>query len=841
MAKRFSIKYKLREGDSYENLLERFGDALAEAGIKSKEDLKNKKEFVLGADTKEAAVALQQKDLEYQRNINKGIRSKNAATFDTFWKQYGNDIMAQYGRDLTPEYAAKFKDRLRREYVSGSNSIQRLHDRAAQIQKEFWNGTFSNATAKQDMVHNAKEIQKNPTGANLRTVGYDNSGLQVKGQADIEKQLGRPLTESERKQVASHYDDYQSFRKLGKGNTYQDYLKYLEGEHKSAESTRDLTLTAGQGILAGTLATHPVIGGIVARKILPGIAAKKTSAKALDYTNLDEDTKNTISSGIGFGVGFGSGNLLTRAAKGAGDFLMYQKAYRPIAANIVGDNLAADIVAGGVQGIGKAAFNSLSHEGLTMANNLLQKSTASQALKHKGYQTFGKIADNVGNQRILAEFPTKLSEVPIQALSGTVSSIEHGLKGMAHSVIPATSMYGINQGIQELGLNSTIDPDVLESLQTAAMVYGPRAVRKTLNKTNYGDNSGRKYLHQATEGQAGLIDPLKSIFTGKYKNYDATYNVAKTHSAVGDGNYAAQKSNGLGLLNLIYKGEAPQKSINGVNQHGVLREGWIVPERAGVEYDAYQLNQKLWGGRTAARRLKGQKWALISPMDKTSYQQGLRDAMGENFKGVNSGDPIIGLTNGINHVGLPLYNYYNGRGHLGSESFYADKGGSGSGARFAPQEGQSRLKAAGKGVLQTVAQGLMARPLDYGAEQQPLFFSRVKAIRGNAKATNNGDNVMSVGAEGNYMPIFSPERVASMKQVYYDNLAKTKTPQNIEAYNKNKTELESLKGMKGKDATKRRKTLTKKIKDYETIVNQESYVNGLKIGGKFLGINSYGL
>jgi hypothetical protein len=59
MAKKFSIKYKLREGDSYENLLERFGDALAEAGIKSKEDLKNKKEFVLGADTREAAVALQ--------------------------------------------------------------------------------------------------------------------------------------------------------------------------------------------------------------------------------------------------------------------------------------------------------------------------------------------------------------------------------------------------------------------------------------------------------------------------------------------------------------------------------------------------------------------------------------------------------------------------------------------------------------------------------------------------------------------------------------------------------------------------------------------------------------
>jgi hypothetical protein len=45
------------------------------------------------------------------------------------------------------------------------------------------------------MVHNAKEIQKNPTGANLRTVGYDNSGLQVRNQAQVEKELGRKLTD----------------------------------------------------------------------------------------------------------------------------------------------------------------------------------------------------------------------------------------------------------------------------------------------------------------------------------------------------------------------------------------------------------------------------------------------------------------------------------------------------------------------------------------------------------------------------------------------------------------------------------------------------------------------
>lgn len=664
--------------------------------------------------------------------------------------------------------------------------------------------------------------------------------------------------------------DYQNFVKSGKGKTIADFKAYKEKESKDAQSTRDLALKAGQGIVgmagitslgttvlptiinsapAQAFIANPIqttknaavgVGKVAAKRIVPGILAKKGSAKALDYTNLDEDTKNTISSGIGFGVGFGSGNLLYRAAKGAGDFLMYQKAYRPIATNIIGDNLAADIVAGGIQGIGKAAINSLSHEGLTLANNILQKSAVSETLKHKGYQTFGKLADKVGNQRILAEIPTKVSEIPIQALSGVVSGVEHGLKGMAYSVVPATTMYGINQGIQNSELSNTIDPDVLESLQTAAMVYGPKAIRGSLNRTKYGDNSGRKYIHQATEGQSGLIKPIKSIFTGKRKNYDATYNVSENHSAVGDGNYAAKNSNGLGLLNLIYKGETPQRSVNGVNQHGVLREGWIVPKNAGVEYDAYRLNQKLWGDRTAARRLRGQKWALISPMDKNSYQQGLQDAMTETFKGVTSGDAIIGRTNGINAKGQPLYNYYNGRGHLGSESFYADKGGSGSGARFEPQKGQSKLKTIGKGILQTAAQGLMARPLDYGAEQQPLFFSRVHSLHHSAKSTNNGMNVGTIGMFDNFMPVYTPETVQSMKESYYTNLNRAKTPQQVEQYNKNKTELEQLQGVKGDVARKRRNALKEKIKDHETIIGQESYVNGLRTGGKLIS-KIYGL
>jgi hypothetical protein len=71
----------------------------------------------------------------------------------------------------------------------------------------------------------------------------------------------------------------------------------------------------------------------------------------------------------------------------------------------------------------------------------------------------------------------------------------------------------------------------------------------------------------------------------------------------------------------------------------------------------------------------------------------------------------------------------------------------------------------------------MARPLDYGAEQQPLFFSKVHSLHSSAKSTNNGMNVGTIGMFDNFMPVYSPETVQAMKESYYTNLNKAKTPQ----------------------------------------------------------------
>lgn len=343
--KEFSLKYKLREGDNYENLASRFGTTvLSNAGIYGDEDLKKDQEYNFNVGTREEAELIQKKDLDYQKQNNAAVRQRNTTKFDDFWKEHGNDFMAQYGRDLSPENATKFKDRIRREYISGSNSIQNLHDKAARIQKEFWDGTFSNATAKQDMLHNAREIQKNPVGANLRTIGYDNSGLQTKGQSDIEKELGRSLTESERKQVASHYDDYQNFRKLGKGNSYQDYLRYLDSEHRSAQSTRDLTRDIATGITLGAsglgaaqtlvssgaqlmpsfvknigkdMLLHPIENFVAPQVISQGAEKAIDYSNAKGWTNINDSEKELLSTTIGFSTGkFGVDFARDKISKG---------------------------------------------------------------------------------------------------------------------------------------------------------------------------------------------------------------------------------------------------------------------------------------------------------------------------------------------------------------------------------------------------------------------------------------------------------------------------------------------------------------------------------------------
>lgn len=145
--------------------------------------------------------------------------------------------------------------------------------------------------------------------------------------------------------------DYQNFVKSGKGKTIADFKAYKEKESKSAQSTRDLALKAGQGIVG--MAGITSLGTTVLPKLLPNIItyskpvfnASKNIAKdmiyhpienfvapqllsngvekVIDYTNdknltnFTDAQKDVISTTTGFMTGkFGIDLLRNRISKG---------------------------------------------------------------------------------------------------------------------------------------------------------------------------------------------------------------------------------------------------------------------------------------------------------------------------------------------------------------------------------------------------------------------------------------------------------------------------------------------------------------------------------------------
>lgn len=314
MAKKgFSLKYKLREGDNYENLASRFGTAvLGNAGIYGDEDLKKDQEYNFNVDTREEAELIQKKDLDYQRKNNAAIRQNNAKNFDEFWNEHGQNILTRYGYDRgkDQQYANDLKESLRSQYIQGVNSVEDLYARADKRVKEFWNGTYADKKRQEELQkkqHNLEEIQKQwnslryVKGNSLTNPGrfqfsynanlYDLSTPQtnVKYQEQVEKELGRKLTDQERQYLGRHAEDYQNFVKLGKGKTYQDYLKYLEGEHKSAESTRNLTRDIATGITLSAAGVSSIPGSFL-RPMITGTAADIATRKGMDAAGMDKNS-----------------------------------------------------------------------------------------------------------------------------------------------------------------------------------------------------------------------------------------------------------------------------------------------------------------------------------------------------------------------------------------------------------------------------------------------------------------------------------------------------------------------------------------------------------------------
>lgn len=102
--------------------------------------------------------------------------------------------------------------------------------------------------------------------------------------------------------------DYQNFVKSGKGKTIADFKAYKEKESKDAQSTRDLALKAGQGIVGmagltslGTTAL-PELANTMVGNIARSIAGSELARKGAEKSGLGE-TGQTIAGYLGGGLG----------------------------------------------------------------------------------------------------------------------------------------------------------------------------------------------------------------------------------------------------------------------------------------------------------------------------------------------------------------------------------------------------------------------------------------------------------------------------------------------------------------------------------------------------------
>lgn len=149
-------------------------------------------------------------------------------------------------------------------------------------------------------------------------------------------------------------NDYQNFKKQGLGNSVQDFKAYKEKEHKSAESTKDLTKKAGYGIV-GMSAALPVLAnpaglarlvqspaGSIARSIAGSEVAREGTKKAglnesyqtaasylgggfagLSKSLLQNGVRSTVVEGLSNSAGLAAADQANKALEGTSNYIKY--------------------------------------------------------------------------------------------------------------------------------------------------------------------------------------------------------------------------------------------------------------------------------------------------------------------------------------------------------------------------------------------------------------------------------------------------------------------------------------------------------------------------------------
>lgn len=255
---RFSVKYKVREGDTYENLLQRFGSTLANAGIYGDEDLVNNKEFNLGVNTREEAELLQKRDLEYQRKIQ---RDKDLAYINKNRDWLEEQNFFQGGEKLTDD---QMIERYRKIYKSGKKEEKDREVSRKELNKKLESGKIDakyNKMARQAGVINERTAKFSPQ---IRYHNDRKEHLEKNGSSGI---IGRGLTLNN-----------------NKGTSFEHSMQNRQDQEELGQDLKDALYNIGVGTLAGNMQFTK----------LPGFGnAVKTGAVGTG-SNAVQATKNVI-------------------------------------------------------------------------------------------------------------------------------------------------------------------------------------------------------------------------------------------------------------------------------------------------------------------------------------------------------------------------------------------------------------------------------------------------------------------------------------------------------------------------------------------------------------------
>lgn len=339
-------------------------------------------------------------------------------------------------------------------------------------------------------------------------------------------------------------NDYQNFKKQGLGNSVQDFKAYKEKEHKSAESTKDLTKKAGYGIV-GMSAALPVLANPAALsqatkftvKQLPWMIGSEVANKGLDTVAEDNENSwanNRYIRGAANAIGMTGGNFAGGLIKGASRHgLKYiPRATGALTQNAVGsfgntlgsmEGMAAmDHLADGMDvqnPYGRAAINTA---GMFLGHNanrkLMQKAKEKigKSINNKQTQTFNEsmIGNDVKASQLLNE-EQQLQKV----LNNSLVSKALDVKGS--STMP--TLFSAVEHIPVLGAmeaaafaEDQLGTDILHNpILQSAMILGAGKTRNKISDIAYKT----KKLSGGKGDLAGVVENVmdkKGDFTGTY-------------------------------------------------------------------------------------------------------------------------------------------------------------------------------------------------------------------------------------------------------------------------------------------------------------------------------------